>query len=114
MLVSTKMKPTPRNLLQNIPSQIPREITETILNHSSCRIERIISKGQSSKEGFWYDQEQHEWVLIIQGEAQLRFEDGKVITLKAGDYLNIPAHCKHRVDWTTADTETIWLAIFYK
>jgi len=78
------------------------------------RIERILSKGHSSPPDFWYDQEQHEWVLLVAGEARLRFErDDHVLHLKPGDYVNIAAHEKHRVEWTTESTETIWLAVFY-
>lgn len=101
------------NLLSNMPKTLPQEFVETLLSHQSLRIERIISKGHKSADGFWYDQEQHEWVVLIQGQARLQFNDGRILTMKAGDYVNIPAHCKHRVEWTTPATETIWLAVFY-
>ena len=99
------------NLLQNIPKSND-EIFETILENRSIKIERIISSGQISDENFWYDQEESEFILVVQGEAIIEFEDKEVI-LKVGDYLNIPAHTKHRVKYTSKSEETIWLAIFY-
>lgn len=100
------------NILANIPNALPEEVFETLLQANDLKIERIISKGQCSEDGFWYDQAQAEWVLLLKGAAELEFEDGKV-QLSAGDYLNIAAHQKHRVSWTTPDEETLWLAIFY-
>jgi len=102
----------PGNLYQQIPADLPQEITESLLETEHLKIERIVSKGQCSAPGFWYDQEQNEWVLLVKGEAKLQFESDSV-HLHPGDYLNIPAHVKHRVEWTTAEEETIWLAIFY-
>jgi len=105
---------TTANLLRDIPTAIPEEIVQVLASGSNVRIERILSKGHSSPPDFWYDQEQHEWVLLVAGEARLRFErDDHVLHLKPGDYVNIAAHEKHRVEWTTESTETIWLAVFY-
>lgn len=101
-----------QNFLENIPTSIPDEIFETIISCQSIKIERIISKGHKSEPDFWYDQEQSEWILILKGEARLQFED-KFIYLTVGDYLNIAPHQKHRIDWTTPEEETIWLAVFY-
>lgn len=89
------------------------EIIETLCAHGNVRIERIISHGHASPEGFWYDQEQHEWVMLLEGTATLRFED-EVVALKPGDHVYIAAHRKHRVDWTTPDSATIWLAVHFK
>lgn len=100
------------NLLFDIPTSIPDEIFETIISTQNLKIERIISKGQKSESDFWYDQNQSEWILVVKGEARLQFED-KTISLSAGDYLSIAPHQKHRVDWTTPEEETIWLAVFY-
>lgn len=83
-----------------------------LLARPGLRIERIVSTGQCSPANFWYDQAEGEWVAVLQGEAKLRFED-KVLHLKAGDYVDIPPHCRHRVDWTPTDQETVWLAVFY-
>jgi cupin 2 domain-containing protein len=101
------------NLLSAIPDPLPREVTETLLQAKSVRIERIVSQGHASPAGFWFDQDQHEWVLLVQGAARLRFAEG-VRELKPGDFLNIPAHHKHRVDWTTPNEPTIWVAVYYE
>lgn len=100
------------NIFTDIPKELPEEVFQTIIQHQNVKIARIISKGQKSEEEFWYDQEKSEWVLVLQGAAQLEFKD-KVIKLKKGDYINIEAHKKHRIKWTTPDEETIWLVIFY-
>jgi len=86
---------------------------ETLIQSDGVRVERIVSHGHASPEGFWYDQYEHEWVVVLQGAARLQLED-KTIELGPGDYINLPAHTKHRVEWTTLDQPTIWLAIFYK
>jgi cupin 2 domain-containing protein len=100
------------NLFANIPQTISEEVFQIILLSEHLKIERIISKGQKSAKDFWYDQDENEWIVVIKGEARLQFQD-KTLVLKPGDHINIPAHEKHRVDWTTPDEETIWLAIFY-
>ncbi|MBY4675812.1 cupin [Marinobacterium sp. CAU 1594] len=102
------------SLFANIPAELPDELCEQILCSGRLRIERIVSKGQCSPEQGWYDQDQHEWVLLVKGAAVLEFEqDGKQLTLTDGMHLNIPAHCRHRVAWTDPAQETIWLAVFY-
>lgn len=81
---------------------------------SGTRIERIVSRGHATPDNEWYDQDQHEWVLLLQGEAILAFDNERDdIRLQAGDYVTIPAHCRHRVAWTTPDTDTVWLAVFF-
>jgi cupin 2 domain-containing protein len=100
------------NLLSSIPATLPDEITETLVQAKHVRIERIVSHGHSSPEGFWYDQDESEFVLLIHGAARLRFEN-EVIEMKPGDWINILAHRKHRVEWTTPDEKTVWLAVFY-
>jgi len=101
------------NLFSNIPTDLPEEITETLIDAKSVRIERIVSQGHVSPESSWYDQDQHEWVVVLKGAAKLRFED-ETVEMKPGDYINIPAHKRHRVEWTTLDEPTIWLAVFYE
>lgn len=96
----------------SLPASLSTELTETLLDANSVRIERIVSHGHASPEGFWFDQEQDEWVLLIRGAALLQFED-EIIDMRPGDFLNIPAHRKHRVEWTTPDETTIWLAVHY-
>lgn len=100
------------NLVSNIPSSLPDELFESILSRPNVRIERIVSHGHSSPDGFWYDQTEHEFVVVLQGAARLRFDDGE-IELKPGSFLDIPAHKRHRVEWTTPNEPTIWLAIRY-
>ncbi len=100
------------NLLSNIPKNLPEEFIETLASNSQVRIERIISQGHSSDPDFWYDQSSDEFVLLLQGRAQLAFED-QTVDLNSGDCLTIKAHQKHRVTWTTPDQPTVWLAVHY-
>lgn len=101
-----------KNIFAELPAQLPAELFETLVQNQHVKIERIISKGQASPVDFWYDQPYAEWVMLLQGQARLQFaEDRTIITLTTGDYLLIPAHEKHRVDWTDPAIESIWLAI---
>jgi len=102
-----------KNLFENLPQHLPKELVQTLIQAADVRIERIISHGHASPDGFWYDQGQHEWVIVLKGAARLRFEDG-VIEMKPGDFVNIPACKKHRVDWTTPDEPTVWLGVRYE
>ena len=100
------------NLFQ-LPARLPQdEWLDTLLQRGGIRIERIISAGQSSPPGFWYDQAEDEWVAVLQGNAALEWADGTVQELATGDYLLIPAGKKHRVARTSAEPPCIWLAIF--
>jgi len=102
------------NIFSNIPQKIPDEIFDTIIQTKYIAIERIISKRHVSPTDFWYDQEMNEWVIVFKGCARLKFaEKNEIVEMKPGDYINIPAHCKHRVEWTDPDGETIWLAVHY-
>ena len=100
------------SLFAGVPSSLPQELTEALVQAKHVRIERIISHGHASSDGYWYDQDENEFVLLVSGAARLQFED-EVIEMKPGDWINIPAHRKHRVEWTTPDEQTIWLAVFY-
>jgi cupin 2 domain-containing protein len=100
------------NLFANLPSTSPAELFTTLLESPGVRIERIISYGQASPEGFWYDQDQDEWVIVLQGAARLEFED-RTVEMNRGDHLHIRAREKHRVAWTTPDEPTIWLAVHF-
>jgi cupin 2 domain-containing protein len=103
-----------KSIYGEIPKTIPEEITESIISSGRIRIERIISRGQSSPKSFWYDQDQNEWVMVIKGKAKLKFfEQEGLIELNEGDYIDIPSHKKHRVEWTDPENETVWLAVFY-
>jgi cupin 2 domain-containing protein len=100
------------NIFAHLPSQLPTELFQTLAGNQHIKIERIVSLGHSSEPNFWYDQPEDEWVILLQGHAQLQFaKDHSIITLKAGDYLWIPAHEKHRVEWTDPAMTSIWLAI---
>ena len=103
---------TVSNLFADLPAQLPHELVTILLEAANVRIERIISHGHASPADFWYDQEQHEWVMVLKGAARLRFED-ETVEMKPGSFVNIPAHRKHRVEWTTPDEPTIWLAVHY-
>jgi cupin 2 domain-containing protein len=101
------------NLFTALPATSPDELFTTLLEQPGVRIERIISYGQASPEGFWYDQDQDEWIIVLQGAAKLEFED-RIVEMNRGDYLHIGAHEKHRVAWTTPDEPTIWLAVHFE
>lgn len=101
------------NIFSSIPDELDNEVIESLLENESIKIERIVSKGQSSPQSGWYDQQFNEWVIVLQGEAVILFENDREVRLKNGDYLNIPAHNKHKVSWTDPQVETIWLAIHY-
>jgi|LakMenEpi03Aug12_release.lakeMendotaPanAssembly.Ray.scaffolds.fasta_scaffold186433_2 cupin 2 domain-containing protein len=89
------------------------ELLEELIVEGGARIERIVSTGQKSPEGFWYDQPQGEWVALIQGSASLRFEqESSVRELVVGDAFWIPAHCRHRIESTSCDPPTVWIAVF--
>ena len=104
----------PTNLFTDLPRHVPDELITTLLKGVNVRIERIVSHGHASPAGFWYDQDRNEWVVLLKGAARLRFEsDERPIEMKAGDFVNIPARKRHRVEWTTPDEPTIWLAVQY-
>jgi cupin 2 domain-containing protein len=101
--------------MQNI-YELPQELNhlekfEQIVSGKNIQIERIISTGQTTPSGQWYDQTTDEWVILLQGEAELSYVDDSRIKLKAGDYLLIPAHTKHRVEYTSVEPACIWLAV---
>ena len=90
------------NLFADLPTDLPEELVEVLTENKHVRIERIISTGHASPDDFWYDQEEAEWVVVLRGEAKLLFEgEDDPIHMRPGDFVNIPAHRKHRVEWTT-------------
>jgi cupin 2 domain-containing protein len=100
------------NFFKDVPLGLSTELFETLLQNDNVRIERIISKGHMTPPGEWYDQDRDEWVLLLRGVARLSFDgDCAPLEMVAGDYVFIPAHCKHRVDWTDPQQESIWLAV---
>ncbi len=101
------------NLLSPLPGPLPDELVEVLASTATVRIERIVSHGQVSPPGFWYDQEEHEWVVVLTGRARLRFEDEESDRdLGPGDFVAIPPHRRHRVTWTCDAEPTVWLAVF--
>ena len=100
--------------LNNIPGQHDEELVEPLIPDLGIAIERIVSTGQVSPDGFWYKQERDEWVALLQGEARLSWKSGKSMSMTAGDWVLIPAGEEHRVDYTSNDPPCIWLAIHGK
>jgi cupin 2 domain-containing protein len=103
-----------KSLFAGIPREMPGEFFEELLRTETFRVERIVSRGQASPPGFWYDQETGEWVLLVSGSATLRFEDGRMIDLAPGDHILIPPRLRHRVERTDPERETVWLALHYR
>ncbi|MBR6462987.1 cupin domain-containing protein [bacterium] len=102
-----------QNIFSDLPVSLPEEIGETIVNSDCCRVEKIVSTGQASPDGFWYDQEESEWVLLLRGSATITFEEGD-LKLLPGDHINIPPHRRHRLKETAKDEPTVWICVFYK
>ena len=106
---------TAKNFFSNLPSaNLPEELIESVFQAGPVRIERIVSTGQSSPPGFWYDWPEGEWVILLRGEAVLEFPDAPLVRLKSGDYLYLPPHRKHRIFSTADKRTTVWLAVFIK
>lgn len=104
-----------RNIFQLLPALGKRsEVFETLFENKTLRIERITSVDMQSDDCDWYDQDHDEWVIVLQGEGGLRFDDDSRVVLKAGDYLHIPAHRRHLLTHTSADPACIWLAIHFE
>lgn len=100
------------NLFENIPSELPDELIEPLLERPGLRLERIVSRQHLTAPGEWYDQSWDEWVMLVTGEAELRFaEPEEVVQMRSGDYLMIPAHRRHRVERTSEHCDTLWLAL---
>ena len=105
----------PQNLLRPGPASLPEELVEILAESEHVRIERIVSTGHASPEGFWYDQDETEWVCVLNGAATLSFaDDDRPLHLEPGDHVTIPAHRRHRVERTSPGEPTVWLAVFWK
>jgi cupin 2 domain-containing protein len=106
---------TADNLFTNVPRQLSDEQIDTLLQARNVRIERIVSTGQATAAGQWYDQDQDEWVVLLAGSAGLLFEgEAAPRRLDPGSYVHISAHVRHRVAWTDPSTPTVWLAIHFR
>jgi cupin 2 domain-containing protein len=104
----------PRNLLGAVPPALPEELVEDLVQTPAVRLERIVSRGHRTPDGEWYDQAWDEWVVVLAGRAALRIEgESDVIPLGPGDSLLLPAHVRHRVEWTDPARDTVWIALHY-
>jgi cupin 2 domain-containing protein len=102
------------NIFSKIPDHFPQELVEILVQTNHFHLERLVSGGQATPPGQWYDQETHEWVVLLSGAAGLLFEgESEILMLTPGDYLLIPAHRRHRVAWTDPHHKTVWLALHY-
>ena len=109
----TPLAPPVRNMLGGLPPPDSDEAIETLLRGDGIRVERIVSYGHASPAGFWYDQAEAEWVVVMRGRARLAIEnEADDRELGPGDSVFLPAHCRHRVNWTQPGEPTVWLAIF--
>ena len=103
------------NITTDLPQPAAEEDVRILATGETSRIERIVSHGHASPEGFWYEQEMAEWVMVVSGSAGLQFEDeAEPRVLKAGDYVDIPAHRRHRLAWTDAKVPTVRLVVHYR
>ncbi|MFQ6575849.1 cupin domain-containing protein [Pseudomonas sp. UM16] len=102
------------NLFSAVSAAAAQEHFDELLRRPGLRIERIVSQGQASPTGFWYDQPQGEWVVLLSGSAGLRLaHEPSERVLSPGDFVEIPAHCRHRVEWTDTSAPTVWLAVHF-
>lgn len=108
------MTPEIGNLFADVAPDRTAERIESLVAQHGVTIERIVSTGHASPDGFWYDDSRDEWVALLTGAAALEFDgDPRQHRLDPGDYLHIPAHCRHRVAWTAAEVPTVWLALYF-
>ncbi len=102
------------NLFANIDTEMPQEMTSTLVDGENVRIERIVSKGHISAADFWYDQDQFEWVVILRGNATIQFEEGsRFVFMEIGGSVLLEPHQRHRVSYTDPQGPTVWLAVFF-
>lgn len=101
------------NLFEHLPEPLKEECFDTLLEARNVTVERIVSHGHASPASGWYDEPRNEWVVVLQGRGVVAFEEGGEVTLRPGDHLTIPAHCRHRVARTAPDEDTVWLAVHY-
>lgn len=103
------------NVFSRIPAKLPQELIEILLTGGDFKLERIVSSGHATPSGQWCDHDTHEWVILLTGRAGVMFEgEARVLEMGPGDYVNIPAHRRHRVEWTDTRENTVWLALHYR
>lgn len=102
------------NLFDAVPARLPVEQIDVLVSAPGVRVERIVSQGHTTPPGEWLDQDTHEWVVVLRGRARLRVEgEAEARDLQPGDHIVLPAHVRHRVDWTDPAMPTVWLAVHY-
>ena len=107
------MTPAEGNLFASIPDDLPDEVSDVLARTAGARVERIVSRGHVSSPDFWYEQEEDEFVLLVEGEAELEIRGrADPARLGRGDWIVLPAGLPHRVSWTATDQDTVWLAFF--
>ena len=100
------------DLFANLPDAAPDEQFESLLKRPGVRILRIVSTGQATPDGEWYDQDGDEWVVVLRGRAGVIIDgEAEPRELGPGEYLFLPARCRHRVAWTSPEEATVWLAV---
>jgi len=108
-------RPAITNILVPFNHRPEAEVFEPLAATDHFLFERIVSYGHATPPGQWFDQPRDEWVVLLSGAARMRFEgNDQVVEIGPGDSLRIPAHCRHRVEWTTPDSESVWLALHYR
>jgi cupin 2 domain-containing protein len=107
-------QPRSGHLRDGIPDQLPDELVTVLARGRDVRVERIVSRGHASPDGFWYEQEEDELVLLVAGAARLEIEGRGELELQAGHWVDLPRLVRHRVAWTAPDVDTVWLAVFYR
>ncbi|SMF93761.1 cupin 2 domain-containing protein [Methylomagnum ishizawai] len=112
--MTTSDPPLLARLLADLPESLDAERFETVLETPAFRLERILSLGHATPPGEWYDQSWDEWVMLVRGGAALVIEGrAEVLVLNPGDAVLLPAHCRHRVEWTRPGEPTVWLALHF-
>ncbi len=99
------------NLFADLPDASAGEVFTELLRRPGVRIERIVSCGQATPGDSPMVQDWDEWVLLLEGAAGLRIEDGETAVLQPGDHVLIAAGQRHWVTWTAGDRPTVWLAV---
>ena len=103
------------NIFANLPERLPEEEATILADRPGAVVERIVSTGQASPPGFWFDQDWTEWAIVLRGAAGLWIEgEAAPRRLGPGDYVELPPHVRHRVEWTDPDRPTVWLALHWK